>query len=114
MKTRHLGRVVDCLCARFPLLRKASGKLEVRSLRKYVRVRAMVLLYSAVIPSPTLARAEPQLAATFRFLRATREVSAFGTAVHRSSRFKVIPHVAPERMPPSKASPTRVMKPFSI
>ena len=90
MNTGRLSLMVDCFCARFPPLRKASGKLEVRSLRKYLRVRAVVLLYSAVIPSPSLARAEPQLAAAFRFLKATHGVSALGTVARRDLRFQAI------------------------
>jgi hypothetical protein len=68
----RLARIVDFLCARFLPLRTASGSLEVRSLRKFLRVRAVLLLYSAVIPSPSLARAQPQLAAAFRFFADAR------------------------------------------
>ena len=90
MNKDRFAQMVDFLCARFPPLTRASSKLEVRSLQKYLRVRALVLLYSAVIPSPSLARVQPQLTAAFRFFTEAHGSSAPRRVARRDLRLKII------------------------
>jgi hypothetical protein len=90
MNKDRFAHMFDLLCARFPPLSRASSKLEVRSLRKYLRVRALVLLYSAVIPSPSLARLQPQLTAAFRFFTEAHGSSEPGRIARRDLRLKII------------------------
>jgi hypothetical protein len=54
----HLARIARFLCTRFFLHGTGSGKLEIRSLQKFLLVRSAVLLLGALIPPPTLAQTQ--------------------------------------------------------
>ena len=66
MNPGRLARAVRFLGSKFPSRRIGGSKLEIRSLQKFLLVRAAVILYSAVIPSPSLARTASPPAAVFR------------------------------------------------
>src|ERR1700730_8304828 len=67
MGSGHLARIARFLSARFSLPGTDSSKLEIRSLQKFLLIRSALFLLGAVVPSPTLAQAQPQGAAVFHF-----------------------------------------------
>ena len=69
MGSGHLARIARFLSARFSLPGTDSSKLEIRSLQKFLLIRSALFLLGAVVPSPTLAQAQPQSAAVFHFSR---------------------------------------------
>ena len=63
----HLARIARFAGMRFCSRGTGSGKLEIRSLQKYLLVRSVLFLLGAAIPSPTLAQAQPPGSAVFHF-----------------------------------------------
>jgi hypothetical protein len=67
-----LPRILHALRTRF----SKFGKLDSRLLRKFLLVRAVVFLFSAAVPSPGLARVQPQPVAVLRFAQKTQRDGA--------------------------------------
>src|ERR1700730_18550866 len=67
MGPNHLARITSFLSTRFSLYRTGSGRFEIQPLQKFLRVRIVVCVLSAAIPSPSLAHAQSQTSAVFRF-----------------------------------------------